>query len=108
METQDEIKNLVDQLEEDNPMDENADLGDDQEAIEDSFENDNPMNDDTEAEDFLDAVVDDNPMHEDSEDLGDGVEIAKEEIGNHDEVGEPRNSEEVKELVDALDSDNPM
>lgn len=102
-----EIVDLVDQLDEDNPMEESTDLGDDQAAAEAPIENDNPMKDkETEAETLSDEIEADNPMKEEA--VQDGNEIAKEEIDNHDSTGEPRDSEEVKSLVDAIENDNPM
>ena len=38
----------------------------------------------------------------------DETEMTAKIIDNHDEVGEPRDSEEVKDLVDAIKDDNPM
>ena len=102
-----EVEDLVDQLDDDNPMEENADLGDDQASAEEPIANDNPMNDNgTEAEVLADEVKADNPMNEEA--APDGTDVAEKEIENHDSVGEPRDSEEVESLVDAIDNDNPM
>ena len=102
-----EVEDLVDQLDDDNPMEENADIGDDQAAAEEPIANDNPMNDkDTEAEVLSDEIKADNPVNEEA--AQDGTDIAKEEIDNHDSVGEPRDSEEVESLVNTIDNDNPM
>jgi len=104
-----EAENLVDALENDNPMEEcgELELGDGQknaENIIDCHDKVGEPRDSEEVQNFVDALEDDNPMNE-SDDLGKGREDAAEEVDNHDEVGLPRDSEEVKNLTDAIEDD---
>ena len=61
-----------------------------------------------ETENLVDELENDNPMQEESEDLGKGLEDAVDAVENHDSVGEPRESEEVKNFVDDLEDDTTV
>ena len=101
-----EGENLVDALEDDNPMNE-CDETEMTAKIIDNHDEVGEPRDSEEVKDLVDAIKDDNPMNE-SDDLGDGTNIVADEIEKHDEVGEPRDSEEVKNLVDQIKDDNVM
>lgn len=101
-----EGENLVDALEDDNPMNECDETEMTAEIIDNHDEVGEPR-DSEEVKDLVDAIKDDNPMNE-SDDLGDGTNIVADEVEKHDEVGEPRDSEEVKNLVDQIKDDNVM
>lgn len=56
-----------------------------------------------EGEFFVDALEDDDPMQESVDSPN---EISADAFDNHDSVGEPRDSEEVKNLVNAVEDDD--
>ncbi len=104
-----EAENLVDALEDDNPMEEcgELELGDGQknaENIIDCHDKVGEPRDSEEVQNFVDDIEEDNPMNE-SEDLGQGREDAAEAVDDHDKIGLPRDSEEVESLTCAIEDD---
>ena len=108
--TSGEAENLVDALEDDNPMVESDEMGAGTEIVADEIEKHDEVGEPRESEEvqnFVDALEDDNAMTE-SDELGQGTEIVADEVEKHDKVGEPRESEEVQNFVDALEDNNAI